>query len=103
MVTLPDGMKRRCCEYWLRRPRRAGPFRSTVAMSSKVPFVRRKSFRISAIAAGLLASGVALADAHLDPQLVQKLAAATPLDELQVVVSFEQSGPVTATQVAALK
>ena len=72
-------------------------------MSSKIPLVRRKAFRISAIAAGLLASGVAQADARIDPQLVQKLAAALPGDQLQVVVSFEQSGPVTATQVAALK
>ena len=52
---------------------------------------------------GLLASGVALADAHLDPQLVQKLAGALPTDELQVVVTYEQSGPVTAAQVQALK
>ena len=63
----------------------------------------RTAFRISAIAAGLLASGVALADAHLDPQLVSKLAAAAPVDELQIVVSYEQSGPVTAGQVAALQ
>jgi len=63
---------------------------------------KSRTFRISAIAAGLLASGVALADAHLDPQLVQKLAAAAAGDELQVVISYEQSGPVTAGQLAAL-
>lgn len=68
-------------------------------MSSRIP---RKTFRVCAIAAGLLASGVALADAHLDAQLVSKLAAAAPTDELQVVISYEQSGPVTASQVAAL-
>jgi serine protease AprX len=50
----------------------------------------------------LLASGVALADAHLDPQLVSKLATAAPVDEFQIVVSYEQSGPVTAGQLAAL-
>jgi serine protease AprX len=60
-----------------------------------------RGFRICAIAAGLLASGVALADAHLDPQLLSKMAATT--GELQVVVSFEQSGPVTASQLSALK
>ena len=60
-------------------------------------------FRISAIAAGLLASGVALADAHLDPQLVQKLATTLPASELQIVVSYKQSGPVTAGQLAAMK
>jgi serine protease AprX len=64
---------------------------------------QRRTVRISAIAAGLLASGVALADAHLDPKLVAKMAAAAPTDELQVVVSYDQSGPVTAGQVAALQ
>jgi serine protease AprX len=62
-----------------------------------------RAIRICAIAAGLLASGVALADAHLDPQLVSKLASAAGTDELQIVVSYEQSGPVTAQQVQALK
>src|SRR5688500_19909441 len=68
-----------------------------------MPSRHRNAIRLSAIAAGLLASGVALADAHLDPQLVSKLAAAAPVDELQIVVSYEQSGPVTAGQVAALQ
>ena len=63
---------------------------------------QRRTFRISLVAAGLLASGVALADAHLDPQLVSKMATAGT-GELQVVISYEQSGPVTAAQVAALK
>ena len=62
-----------------------------------------RTFRVSALALGLLASGVALADAHLDPQLVQKLSSALPTDELQVVVTYKQSGPVTAAQVQALK
>lgn len=64
---------------------------------------RKKTFRICAIAAGLMASGVALADAHLDPQLLQKLSAAGATDQLQIVISYEQSGPVTAGQIAALK
>ncbi|HVR82617.1 MAG TPA: S8 family serine peptidase [Luteimonas sp.] len=64
---------------------------------------QRRTIRISAIAAGLLASGVVLADAHLDPQLVQKLATTLPASELQIVVSYKQSGPVTAGQVAAMK
>ncbi|WP_181952624.1 S8 family peptidase [Vulcaniibacterium gelatinicum] len=59
--------------------------------------------RISLLAAGLLASGIALADAHLDPKLLQKMAAAAPTDELQVVVSFDQSVPVTSAQVQALQ
>ncbi|MEO6263443.1 MAG: S8 family serine peptidase [Luteimonas sp.] len=70
---------------------------------TKLSRVQSRTFRISAIAAGLLASGVVLADAHLDPQLLSKMAAAGAADQLQVVVSYEQSGPVTAGQVAALK
>ena len=62
-----------------------------------------RTCRVSAIAIGLLASGVALADAHLDPQLVSLMQAASPAEELQIVVSYEQSGPVTAAQTAALQ
>jgi serine protease AprX len=62
-----------------------------------------RGMRLCAIAAGMLASGVALADAHLDPQLLEKMAAAAPADELQIVVSYSQSGPVTASQKAALE
>ena len=65
--------------------------------------LQRKTFRLCAIAAGLLASGVALADAQLDPQLVTKMSAAAPTDPLQVVITYKQSGPVTADQLAALK
>jgi serine protease AprX len=69
-------------------------------MSSRIS---RKTFRVCAIAAGLLASGVALADAHLDPQLVQKLAATGAADELQVVISYKQSVPVTAAEIADMR
>ncbi len=64
---------------------------------------RKTTFKICAIAAGLLSSGVALADAHLDTKLLSRMASAAPTDELQVVISYQQSGPVTASQVAALK
>lgn len=64
--------------------------------------IRETRFKICFIAAGLLASSVALADAHLDPQLVVRLATALPKDELQVVVSYSQSTPVSASQIAAL-
>ena len=63
----------------------------------------RNACRLSAIAIGLLASGVALADAHLDPQLVSLMQAAGPAEELQIVVSYEQSGPVTPAQAVALQ
>lgn len=59
--------------------------------------------RICAIAAGLMAGGVALADAQLDPQLLSRLQAAGATDELQIVVSYAQSGPVTAGQLAGLQ
>ncbi|MEY2116334.1 MULTISPECIES: S8 family peptidase [Rhodanobacter] len=73
-------------------------------MSSRfVPNVKRRTFRLCAVAAGLLASGVALADAQLDPQLLTKMGVAAPTDQLQVVISYQQSGPVTAEQVAALQ
>ncbi|WP_188726136.1 S8 family serine peptidase [Luteimonas terricola] len=65
--------------------------------------IQRRTFRICSIAAGLLASGVALADAQLDPELISRMQNALPTDQLQIVVSYEQSGPVTAGQVAALK
>lgn len=71
--------------------------------SSHRPSPRRIGLRLSAIAAGMLASGLALAEAHLDPQLVQKLAAANPTDQLQVVISYKQSGPVTSQQRSVLK
>ncbi len=67
------------------------------------PSRKHTACRVSALAAGLLLSGVALADAHLDPQLLARLAKALPTDELQVVISYEQSGPVTPAQVSALK
>jgi serine protease AprX len=70
--------------------------------TSSIPS-RKTGLRISALAAGLLCSGVALADAHLDPQLLSKLAAALPTDELQVVVSYKQSVPVSANQIAVLQ
>jgi serine protease AprX len=70
---------------------------------SRTPRNRSVRFKVCAIAAGLLASGVALADAHLDPELESRLAVAAATDELQVVVSYQQSGPVTAEQVAALQ
>ncbi|GAB1596366.1 S8 family serine peptidase [Lysobacter claricitrinus] len=68
-----------------------------------MPAPRSLSLRVSALAFGLLASGVALADAHLDNQLVQKLAAAAPTDQIGVVVTYRQSGPVNATQLAELQ
>lgn len=63
----------------------------------------RKIFHITAIAAGLLASGIALADADMDPQLVSHISAAAPTDELQVVISYKHSGPPSAADLADLQ
>ena len=63
----------------------------------------RTMIRISALAAGLLASGIALADAQLDPQLVAKMASASAAENLQVVITYKQSVPVSAAQVGVLK
>ncbi|NUS38514.1 MAG: S8 family serine peptidase [Lysobacter sp.] len=54
------------------------------------------------MAAGLLLSGVALADAHLDPQLLSRLGTAAATDQLQVVVTYNTAGPVSAAQLSAL-
>lgn len=64
---------------------------------------RSTGFRVCAIAAGLLASGVALADAHLDPQLVSRLAAAATGDLQHVIVTYKQSTPVTTAQLSVLQ
>lgn len=70
--------------------------------STLLPQVKRTTFKLCAIAAGLLVSGLALADARLDPQLLQQMDA-SPNAPLPVVISYSQSGPVTADQLAILK
>ncbi len=62
-----------------------------------------RNFRLSLLAIGMLGSGLALAEARIDPQLAQKLVAAAPTDQLQVVVTYSQSTPVSASQVQALQ
>ena len=63
----------------------------------------RHAFRLSALAAGLLFSGISLADAQISADLARKLATALPGEELSVVVSYGHSGPLSATDVATLK
>ena len=62
-------------------------------MSSR-PSRKIRNVRVSALAVGLLASGVALADAHLDPQLVQKLAGALPTDDFQFNIPVNTPGGI---------
>jgi serine protease AprX len=54
------------------------------------------------IVAGL-GSSAAFADARLGRELTQRLAAALPTDELEVVVTYENPGPVQPAQLAALQ
>ena len=62
-----------------------------------------RSFRLSALAVGMLTSGMALAEAQISPDLLQTLNSALPTDQLTVVVSYQQSGPLTSAQTATLK
>ncbi len=45
----------------------------------------------------------AMADAHIGQQLASRLATALPLQQLEIVVVYKQSGPVQTTQVQALQ
>ena len=63
----------------------------------------RNGLRVCALAFGLAASGVALADAHLDPRLVSRLTTALPIDQLQIVVSYNQATPLSANQLSDLR
>lgn len=59
---------------------------------------------VSVLSAGMLASGLALADAHIGDALDRALAAVDkPTDKLEVVVAYNQAGPVRPDQVLALK
>lgn len=64
---------------------------------------RRRVLKLSVLAAGLLSSGLALAAAELDPLLSEKLQTALPGEQIEVVISYTQSGPVEAGQMAALR
>ena len=59
--------------------------------------------RLSLSAAAILLSGQALAAAELGDSLSAALIGALPTDELEVVISYGQSGPLTAAQIADLK
>lgn len=71
------------------------------AMSHRAPGASRP-LRLSLFVLSMLASGLALADAHISPDLVEQLRAALPGDDLTVVVTYEQSSAPTPAQVATL-
>jgi serine protease AprX len=68
-------------------------------MNTCRPLLHRLSL---GIVAGLC-STAALADARLGLELTQRLATALPTDELEVIVTYENSGPVQPAQLAALQ
>jgi serine protease AprX len=59
--------------------------------------------KLSALSAGILLSGIALADGQISADLLKKLSTAQASDELTVVVTYDQSGPLTADELATLK
>ncbi len=61
--------------------------------------VARPLIHLTALAACLMASGLVMADAYLDPALVRKLATAQVNEAMPVIVSYAQSGPVTQAQI----
>jgi len=63
----------------------------------------RNGLRVCALAFGLAASGIALADAHLDSRLVSRLATALPIEQLEIVVSYNQATPLSANQLSDLR
>ncbi|MGH8077706.1 MAG: peptidase S8, partial [Lysobacter sp.] len=66
-------------------------------------YTRRRVVKLSVLALGLIASGMVSADAHLGEALNRALATAGATERLEVVVSYNQVGPMRSTQVQALK
>jgi serine protease AprX len=61
------------------------------------------SFVLAFAAALALGPNPVLADARIGSQLAQQLLTALPIQQLQIVVVYKQSGPVAPTQVQALQ
>ena len=62
-----------------------------------------RTLKLSALAAGLLFSGISLADAQISADLAKKLATALPGEELTVVVSYGHSGPAKDSAISQWK
>lgn len=59
--------------------------------------------RLALAAAAFAGSQTAFADAQLGAELTEQLRNALPTDQLEVVISYGHSGPLTATQLADLR
>ncbi|MFA6987280.1 MAG: S8 family serine peptidase [Arenimonas sp.] len=55
------------------------------------------------MASGILFSGIALAEAQISADLAKQLSSALPGEELTVVVTYDHSGPINATELSTLK
>ncbi|KQZ60393.1 MULTISPECIES: S8 family serine peptidase [unclassified Lysobacter] len=64
---------------------------------------RRTFLKLSALTVGMMASGMALAGAQLDAALDRVLGTASALERLEVVVSYDQPGPVRSSQLQVLR
>jgi serine protease AprX len=73
--------------------------KSTVNVSNSFPRKRRLALSLAA----MMSSGGAWADAHMGSDLSQRLLGALPTEELEIIVSYGQSGPLTAAQLADLR
>jgi serine protease AprX len=60
-------------------------------------------FALAFAVVACLASGPAAADAHIGHELSQQLASAWPFQQLEIVVTFDDSGPLDAGQLGALQ
>ena len=65
--------------------------------------IRTVTLKLSALAAGMLASGISLADARIPADLAKTLLSASPNQELNVVVTYSHSGAITSAELAAMK
>lgn len=64
---------------------------------------RRNFLKLSTLSAGLLASGIALAEAHLAGDVAQALANSAPTDQLEIVIAYGQPHAPTAAQTQVLR
>jgi serine protease AprX len=64
---------------------------------------RTTTLKLAALAAGMLFSGISLADARIPADLARTLAGATAGQELSVIVTYSHSGAITGAELAALK
>ncbi|MGO4776456.1 peptidase S8, partial [Lysobacter sp. 2RAB21] len=64
---------------------------------------RRNILKLSALAIGMMASGLSFAEARLGAALQSALDSAEAAKPLEVIVSYNQPGPLRASQLQALK